>query len=64
MPSEEYKKRKAEYCVKYQKQHYKLVAIKCRKDSDKDILDILKASGNASEYCKRAIRYYLENGGK
>ena len=60
MPSEEYLKRKAAYCGRYQREHYKLVAIKCRKDTDQDILETLKNSSNASEYCKAAIRFYTE----
>ena len=61
MPSEEYLKRKAAYVARYQKENYKLVAIKFRKDTERDILNILKESGNASEFCKAAIRFFLEN---
>ena len=35
-----------------------MVAIKCRYDSDADVLKILKESGNASEFAKKAIRHY------
>ena len=61
MPTEEYLKRKAAYCSRYQKENYKLVAIKFRKDTEADLLKILKESGNASELCKAALRFYLEN---
>lgn len=61
MPSEEYHKRKLAYIGRYQREHYKMVAIKCRKDTDADVIEILATSGNASEYAKRAIREYAAN---
>lgn len=64
MPSQEYFERKQEYIKKYQKENYKLIAIKLRKDADKDLLEALQQSGNISNFCKKALRYYLEKGGE
>ena len=55
---------KKEYIAEYQKTHYKLVAVKFRRDTDKDIIEPMVASGNCSEFCKRAMREYIKNGGK
>ena len=64
MPSEEYLKRKRAYILSYQKQNYKMICIKCRLDTDSDVIEILKNSGNASEFVKAAIRAYADNRAK
>ena len=61
MASEEYLKRKAAYIANYQKTNYKLVAIKFRRDTEQDLLKVLEESGNASEFCKMALRFFIEN---
>ena len=54
--TEEYKKRKQAYIVKYQKENYTNVSFKLRTVEDKDIIEILNTVPNKSEYIKKLIR--------
>lgn len=56
MASEEYKARKAAYVKRYQRETYTNISFKVRTKEDKDILDILKAVPNKSQYLKQLIR--------
>jgi hypothetical protein len=52
------------YKISYIRPVSKTVAINCRYDKDRDIIDALKASGNMSNFIKKAIREYIAGGGK
>lgn len=60
MPSEEYKKRKAEYIKRYQKEHYTNISFKVRTDLDKDVIKVLSSVSNKSEFIIGLIRKYID----
>ena len=58
--TEEYKKRKAAYIKRYQKETYTSISIKIRTEDDSDLVEALGAVPNRSEYIKRLIKEDIE----
>ena len=58
--TEEYKKRKAAYIKRYQKETYTNISFKLRTKDDCVLVEALKNIPNTSEYIKRLIREDLE----
>lgn len=58
--TEEYKKRKAAYIKRYQKETYTNISFKLRTKDDCVLVEALKNTPNTSEYIKRLIREDLE----
>lgn len=55
--TEAYKKRKAEYIKRYQKETYTNISFKLRTKDDSELVEHLrKVTPNASEYIKRLIK--------
>ena len=54
--TDEYKKRKQEYIVEYQRKFYTTISFKLRTVEDKEVLEHLKTVQNKSEYLKRLIQ--------
>jgi len=52
------------YKISYIRPVSKTVAINCRYDKDRDIINALEASGNISKFIKKAIREYIAGGEK
>lgn len=64
MPSEEYKLRKANYILNYQRKHYVNISFKVRTERDKDVLETLANVPNKSKFIIGLIREYNNNGKK
>lgn len=58
--TEEYKKRKAAYIKRYQKETYTNISFKLRTKEDWVLVEALKKTPNTSEYIKRLIKEDLE----
>ena len=59
--TEAYKKRKAEYIKRYQKEIYTSISFKLRTKDDSELVEHLrKVTPNASEYIKRLIKEDIE----
>ena len=64
MPSEEYKLRKANYILNYQRKQYVNISFKDRTERDKDVLETLANVPNKSKFIIGLIREYNNNGKK
>lgn len=53
--------RKNNYIRKYQKDNYVLFTLKCRKDTDEEIINFLKGCGNATKTIRKAVEEYINN---
>ena len=60
--TEEYKKRKLAYNIKYQRETYTNISFKVRTKEDKNIIDFLKTVPNKSEFIKQLIREAMMSG--